>query len=222
MRKILIIANREYWAMVATKAFLITLVLMPVLMGGGIFVQERLRQRVNLDEKRMVVLDRDGRAVQALAEAAESRNRKAIFDPATGVQTKPRYRLEQGPDGPVTDQERLELSARVRRGEIYAFVEIPANVFAVSSSGGGPKATFYAQNTVVFRGKGLAPAGPQRRRPAASAPAGEDRPRGRRSRPALGCGRRIGAVCRIDQGGQPKPAAAKSETARPSFSPSES
>ena len=42
MRKILIIASREYWAMVATKAFLLTLVLMPVMMGGGIVVQESL------------------------------------------------------------------------------------------------------------------------------------------------------------------------------------
>ena len=154
MRKILIIAKREYRAMVATKAFVITLVLMPVLMGGGIFFQERLRQRVNLDEKRMVVLDQTGVLFEALSEAAESRNQKAIFDPATGAQIKPRYRLERGPDGPVTDQQRLDLSARIRRGEIYAFVEIPADIFAVPSSGGGPKATFYAQSTVFSEEKG--------------------------------------------------------------------
>jgi ABC-2 type transport system permease protein len=154
MRKILIIANREYRAMVATKAFVITLVLMPVMMGGGIFFQERLRQRVNLDEKRMVVLDRTGVLFKPLSEAAESRNKTAIFDQATAVQNKPRYQLERGPDGPVTDQQRLELSARVRRGEIYAFVEIPQDVFTVPSSGDGSKAKFFAQSTVFSEEKG--------------------------------------------------------------------
>ncbi len=154
MRKTLIIAKREYRAMVATKAFLTTLILMPILMGGGIFFQERLRQRVNLDEKRMVVLDRTGVLFKALSEAAESRNQKAIFDPQTAAQIKPRYSLERGPDGPVTDQQRLELSARVRRGEIYAFVEIPEDIFAVASSKDGSKATFYAPSTVFSEEKG--------------------------------------------------------------------
>jgi len=154
MRKIMIIANREYWAMVATKAFLITLVMMPILMGGGMFVQQKLLQRVNLDEKRIVVLDRTGLLLKELSEAAESRNRKAIFDPVSGAQIKPRYRLEQGPDGPVTDKERLELSARIRRGEIHAFVEIPQDVLAVSAAGSGSKANFYAQSTVFSDEKG--------------------------------------------------------------------
>jgi ABC-2 type transport system permease protein len=154
VRKILIIAKREYRAMVATKAFIITLVLMPIMMGGGIFVQEKLRQRVNLDEKRILVLDRTGVLFGALSQAAENRNQKAIFDPTTGAQIKPRYQLERGPDGPVTDQQRLELSARVRRGEICAFVEIPANVFAVDSSKGGSKATYYAQATAFSEEKG--------------------------------------------------------------------
>ena len=153
MRKILLVAKREYWAMVATKAFLITLVLMPVLMGGGIVVQEALRKRVNLDDKRIVVLDETGVLWKALSVAAESRN-KTIVDPASGAQTASRYRLEEGPAGPVTDQERLDLSARIRRGELYAFVEIPANVFTVPSSGGGPKAKFYAQNTVLSEERG--------------------------------------------------------------------
>ena len=85
MHKILIIANREYRAMVATKAFVITLVLMPVMMGGGIVVEQRLREHPNLDEKRMVVLDQTGVLFKPLAEAAESRNKEAIFDPATGA-----------------------------------------------------------------------------------------------------------------------------------------
>ena len=154
MRKTLIIARREYRAMVATKAFVITLVLMPVLTCGSIFVQAKLQQRLDLDEKRVVVLDRSGVLFKPLSEAAESRNRRVIFEPRTGAQIKPRYRLERGPDGPVTDQQRLELSARIRHGEIHAFVEIPAGIFALSASGAGGKAKFYAQSTVFSEEKG--------------------------------------------------------------------
>jgi ABC-2 type transport system permease protein len=154
MRKILIIAKREYRAMVATKAFMITLVLMPILMGGGIFVQEKLRKHVNLDEKRMVVLDQTGTLFQVLSAAAEARNQTAIFDPATGGQIKPCYRLDRGPDGPISDEERLELSTRVRRGDIYAFVEIPKNIFALGPSGSAASAKFCAQNTVFSDEKG--------------------------------------------------------------------
>jgi ABC-2 type transport system permease protein len=154
MYKTLVIAKREFRSMVATKAFVITLVLMPIMMGGGIFFQEKLRQRVNLDEKRILVLDRTGVLFKALSQAAETRNEKAIFDPTTGAQIKPRYRLEREPDGPIGDQQRLDLSARVRRGELCAFVEIPANVFDADSSKGGSKATYYSQATAFSEEKG--------------------------------------------------------------------
>ena len=36
MRKMIVVAVREYQAAVKTKAFLVTLVLMPVMMGGGV------------------------------------------------------------------------------------------------------------------------------------------------------------------------------------------
>ncbi len=42
MYKLLVIAHREYAAMVATRAFLVTLVMMPVLMFGGMFLMPKL------------------------------------------------------------------------------------------------------------------------------------------------------------------------------------
>ena len=152
MRKILIIATREYRALVGTKAFLIVLTLMPVLMGGGIVVQGLLAKRVNLDEKRIVVIDRTGKLFDALAKAADNRNQQAIFDLQTGKQLQPRYHLEPRPAGPVTDAQRVQLSQRVRQGEISAFVEIPPDVFAVPGEGGS-KAVFYAQNLAFSQEK---------------------------------------------------------------------
>jgi ABC-type Na+ efflux pump permease subunit len=154
MYKIFVIARREFRAMIATKAFLVSLILMPVLMGGGIVVQERLRQRVNLDDKRIVVLDRTGVLFDSLAEAAKRRNEKGIFESAGGAQIKPRYQIEPGPGGPASEQQLLDLSARVHRGEVQAFVEIPEDVFAISPNGGGAKVKFYAQNTAFSEEKG--------------------------------------------------------------------
>ena len=173
MRKIWIIAVREYRAMVATKAFLIMLVLMPVMMGGGIFIQERLRQRLNLGDKRLVVLDQTGVLFKPLFAAAEDRNQKAIFA-HTGAQIGSRYRLEQGPDGPITDRERLELSARIRPRR---------NLRLHRDSPGGPHRRHLRQRCDgeipcpehgAFRGEGLVPTGSQRRRPPTSAAASED------------------------------------------------
>ena len=92
MRKIIVVAVREYQAAVKTKAFLIMLIAMPVLMGGGILAQTVLSKRVDIQTKRIAVIDHDGRVYQGIAKAAESRNAR-IFD-ENGKQEKPKYTFE--------------------------------------------------------------------------------------------------------------------------------
>ncbi len=58
MRKLLVIAVREYTAAVRTKAFLVSLVLLPVLMLGSFVVQALLRDRVDTSPKHFAVIDR--------------------------------------------------------------------------------------------------------------------------------------------------------------------
>ena len=60
MRKIWTIAKREYGAMVATKAFLISIALMPVLMFGGIFIASRAQKVGDVRDKVIVVVDGTG------------------------------------------------------------------------------------------------------------------------------------------------------------------
>ena len=68
MRKILTVARREYNAGVKTKAFLISLFLMPLLMGGGFLAQLVLKDQVDIQEKRFAVVDRTpNRATSASA-----------------------------------------------------------------------------------------------------------------------------------------------------------
>jgi ABC-2 type transport system permease protein len=130
MRKILVIAGREYRAAVKTKAFIVSLVIMPVLMGGSILVQYFLQGQVDLTEKRFAVVDRTpGEQLYRLIEnGARERNDKEIFDPESKKQTKPVFAIEHVPPSPDTpeaiNRQRFELSERVRKQELFGFLEI--------------------------------------------------------------------------------------------------
>lgn len=144
MRKILVIARREYVSMVGSKAFVIGLVVLPVLMVVGGIVPRLLEKSVDLGDKKVVVLDRSGALFDALTAAVEKRNAAEINDPKTGKQTSSRYVLERMPDASVTDEMRLTLSNRVRDKEIYAFVEIPN-----AADGGAAIPAYYAESSAL-------------------------------------------------------------------------
>jgi ABC-2 type transport system permease protein len=135
MRKILTVARREYYAGVKTKAFLISLFVMPLLMGGGFLAQLLLKDQVDIQEKRFAIVDRtpNRQLSQALIQAVATRNDAQIADPVTDKQVKPVFTLEEvqasaeAPD--AIKQQRFELSERVRRGEIFGFLDIGAGVY---------------------------------------------------------------------------------------------
>jgi len=152
--KILVIANREFRAIVGTKAFLIVITMMPVLMFGGIGVQKMLEGRVGLAEKKIVVLDGTGMLFESLAVAAQSRNEHEIFDRPNGKQIKPRFVLEAGPKGKVTEETRFQLSEQVRRRQIDAFLEIPEGIERMPAAGDLVKANLYAENAALLDEQG--------------------------------------------------------------------
>lgn len=150
MRKILVIAKREYVASVRTKAFIIALVLMPVFFGGGIVAQKLLDGRANVDTQRFVVADETGKLMPALLEAAEDRNKNETVDPATGVKTEPTLVIEAAPSETLTDEMRLDLSDQIRKRRIYAFAEIGKDVFEKGGYGSGdPQVRFYSESVVT-------------------------------------------------------------------------
>ena len=80
MKKILTIARREYQAMVATKAFLIGLAMMPVLMLGGMYVPSLLKGIQKSEERTIAVIGRHRRAVRAAEghHGSEERDDRAV------------------------------------------------------------------------------------------------------------------------------------------------
>lgn len=135
MRKIFVIAMREFSAAVKSKAFLVSLVLMPLLMFGGMIVQRAAGRLGDIKPKRLAVIDRTEGATlaRALEQAAENRNASGILDKNTGRQMRPRIFIENvapvdASDKQAVTQQRFDLSERVRRGEVFGFIEIGARL----------------------------------------------------------------------------------------------
>lgn len=170
MNKILTIAWREYQAMVATRAFMIALLLMPVLMLGGAWLPALLRGLETPEVRKIAVVDSTELLFSRFQDAMKQRNQQlqkkqpteadntARPDTANSSQTSQRsdsdalmstvrsqqktdpraeelglqdihlYELEEIPAADFNDEQRLALSERIRRGELYAFIEVPADV----------------------------------------------------------------------------------------------
>jgi ABC-type Na+ efflux pump permease subunit len=120
MRKILTVASSEFQTAVRSKAFIVGVALMPILILVSIGVQKVTDDRIDREQRAVAIIDETGRLYPMLAQAAEAWN---------AAQTGPRYTLSQVQTGdrPV-DQVRLELSDRVRRKELFAFAELPAGL----------------------------------------------------------------------------------------------
>lgn len=142
MRKVFVIARREYKAAVQTRAFLISLVVLPILIGGSVLVQWFLKGQVDTSEKKFAVVDRTPHEQLAgvLTAAADVWN-KARID-KSGKATQPAFVVEKvspSADSPEAIlQQRFELSERVRKGALFGFVEIGARVLEQPASTPAP------------------------------------------------------------------------------------
>src|SRR5438067_37697 len=79
MRKTLVIAWREYFAVVRSKAFLISLVLLPVMMFAPGVVQQATSKVMDIRDRRFAVVDRTSGA-QLFPELAKAGVSQEKFD----------------------------------------------------------------------------------------------------------------------------------------------
>jgi ABC-2 type transport system permease protein len=138
MDKILILFKREYRAAVRTKSFIISLVLVPLLMGGGFLAMFFVERNEDTDDKRVAVIDYTGYMEEPIRNAAEIRNAQEIYDPETSEKVRSAYLIEfVAPDPSNRLDQELLLSQRVQSGELHAFVEIGPDVLHPSGGEGG-------------------------------------------------------------------------------------
>lgn len=169
MRKILTIAAREYKAMVGTKAFVISIVMMPVLMLGSLIAMQLLKNTDKSRPRRIAVIDHTQTFADVLQPAADQRNQalddlkkseqetsKEAMRRQSGLFSQDKYLLEWIAPEELNDELRLSLSDRIRNQKLYAFIEIPKSVLETNLEGESakPEIRFYAQDASLSDAKG--------------------------------------------------------------------
>lgn len=141
MQKILQVARAEYLKAIRTKGFIIGVILMPVLMGGGIIAMAIADKAKDVDDKVFVVVDQAGDLYPAIETAAERYNAEQIWetDEETGEtsQVDSRFVPELwAPDDAGADPQ-VVLGERVRDGEIAGFAIIGKDLERIADGPGG-------------------------------------------------------------------------------------
>jgi ABC-2 type transport system permease protein len=144
LHKILLLAQRDYLASIRTKAFLFGLIFAPLMFGGAFLVLALARGNMNVD-RHVAILDRTGSVAPAIIQVAEERNQRDMYDKFTGRRAMPRYRFEIiQPDPSGLEAQRLSLSDRVRRHELYAFLEIGPEALDASAASRAASVGYYS------------------------------------------------------------------------------
>lgn len=134
MNRILTIAQREFMAMIGTKAFLITLIMMPLLMGGGAVLLPMMSKIEGGQERRVAVIDHTGELAAKLVAAATQRNeaiQAMVENDEVGTNLDGEadaYNIEIVDAAGFEDDNRLDLSNEIFDGDLYAFIELPAEL----------------------------------------------------------------------------------------------
>jgi ABC-2 type transport system permease protein len=156
MRKILLMAKRDYVESVKSKAFILGLIVAPLLFGGGFLGIAIIKKRPDLKDRHVAILDRTGVAAALIVRAAAEKNEKELYEKGTRKQVVPRYAFEVvEPAAGDPRGQRLTLSDRVRSRELVAFLEIwpaaleaePAN--EPESGKAPPRIAIYSNSTGV-------------------------------------------------------------------------
>lgn len=134
MKRILTVAQMEFLQLVRTKAFIIGILMMPVLIGLSIGFQVYAARHTDTETRRFAVIDHSGALYDALAAAAAAHN----SEKGTGEsQSGPHFVPERvDPAGRPADAMKLELSDKVRDETLFAFVEIPAGIIDAPAPAG--------------------------------------------------------------------------------------
>ncbi|MCD6566525.1 MAG: ABC transporter permease [Bacteroidales bacterium] len=149
MNKAFIIAKREYAAAVRTKGFLISLILLPIFMGGGFAVFTLMKDKIDISDKRIAIIDHTGIFAEQLVTAAKNHNQNNIKN-EEGEKIASAYSFEIIKADTISPhQQKLELSQRVRAKDIHAFLQIGSDVVHPTYGEENSRIYYYAENSAI-------------------------------------------------------------------------
>ena len=148
MNKIWTLFKREYRASVRTKSFIISVLLVPIMMGGGFLAMIIMEKNKDTDDKHFVVIDYSGLMEAPLKKALDIRNNEEIFHARTGEKIDAAYIVEfMEPNEQDLDGQRLALSDRVEKQELHAFIEIGPDILHPAGEGKEAYLKYYSQHS---------------------------------------------------------------------------
>jgi len=127
VRKVLIVARRDFVETVKNRGFLIGMIMVPVMFSVMFFLVGLINNQ-NTKDQHIAIVDRTGVAAETVIRQAEEQNKKDLFDGLSGKQVMPQYIFENVRPQADADAQRLALSDRVRAGELNLIIEIGAKV----------------------------------------------------------------------------------------------
>jgi ABC-2 type transport system permease protein len=125
MQKVLTVARTEFLNAIHSKAFIVSMLLIPLMFGGSVAFQSAVSKRGDVGDRRFAIIDHTRKLYPVIAAAAIAWNAR---EQAAQDEPRPTYLPEEAApaaDARQLEQQRLALSARVERNELFAFVEIP-------------------------------------------------------------------------------------------------
>jgi ABC-2 type transport system permease protein len=143
-RKVAVVASTEYGNAVRTKAFLIGMLIMPLLIGASVYIQGKLADQADRAPRAFALIDRTGQLDPRIVERAAAIYNATPEDQG-GRGDGPELRPEMAEIEGEGDEALLGLADRVRKGELYAFVVIPEGVLDPSGEK-APPIRYYSDN----------------------------------------------------------------------------
>ncbi|HTE06162.1 MAG TPA: hypothetical protein VK824_08200, partial [Planctomycetota bacterium] len=147
--KAFVVARTEYLKAVRSKAFIVGVLLMPILMGGSFIALAISEKAKDTQDRHFAVVDRSGGPLwDALVKAAAERNAYELYelapDGSQGKQVRPRF-VPERVDPPAAGEENkaeLALSERVRHGEIFGYLILGRDLPEAAESAAGTDREF--------------------------------------------------------------------------------
>ncbi|MGH9645533.1 MAG: hypothetical protein ACRD4E_01845, partial [Bryobacteraceae bacterium] len=148
MRRVLLIAKRDYLQTVLSKAYLVGLVLVPILIGGS-FLATSVAMRGNARDQRIAIIDHTGATASAVIQAAEDASRRPLLNAPTALRVMPHFIFEEvTPEADETAQ-LLSLSGQIRKGELSVVIDISADALLPPGDAEKELVHFYSNSSGV-------------------------------------------------------------------------
>ncbi len=137
MNKILAVAKTEYAVALRSKAFIIGVLMTPLLIGISIGAQHFMKKHVDVTDRTCAIVDYSGFLYPILEEAISERNENYIFESNEEGQPKqlhPKFILEHYNQVESAEQTARTLSKRVRDGELFAYLVIDKEILTAGKT----------------------------------------------------------------------------------------